>query len=186
MKTNLIKITLALCPFMLSACNNAEISELRSKVDTQNVEIAALKVKLETQETKIAGLELNDTIQSLDGVVYMTNANGGYQVVKSNVGVLAVSLENIQPYANGSKIIMSFGNLTSAKITGVSAKIEWGPVDDKGMPIDSPNRSRRIKLSEEMLSGRWTFTSAVLEGIQPADVGFVRLSEIKNTGLTLY
>ena len=120
-----------------------------------------------------------------DEVAYLTPGSDGYALVKMDLGKLTVSFANVVPYANGSKVSLMFGNLTSATIDGLKAKIEWGSVDEKGMPKNSDAKSRDIKLTESLLPGAWNKTDLVLEGVPPAALGFLRVRDVGHQAIRM-
>lgn len=82
-------------------------------------------------------------------------------------------MESVQSYGNGSKVTLKFGNLTSASLKNLKAKLEWGNINSKGDPDFSNKHSREIYFVENFKPGSWTSSSIVLEGVKPADLGYV-------------
>jgi hypothetical protein len=79
-----------------------------------------------------------------------------------------------------------FGNPLSSSINGLKATIDWGRVNAKGVADNTSARSKEIIFSETLYGGRWTPVSVVLDGGVPAtELGFVRLKNIQNTGISL-
>jgi outer membrane murein-binding lipoprotein Lpp len=163
---------------------------------TQDNRVAPLEGKVASLEAKTAALEkrmeeLNFQVsfqassQGWDRIAYLTPGTDGYSAVKMDLGYLTVNLADIAPYANGSKVTLTFGNLTSATIDGLKAKIEWGPVDEKGLPKGEQGKSREISLAESLYPGAWNKTDVVLEGVPPTALGFVRLKDISHRGIRL-
>jgi hypothetical protein len=152
-------------------------------------QVAPLETKLAVLEKKIEELEfqvrLNADMKSWDEVAYLTPGSNGYSVVKMDLGNLTVSFANVVPYANGSKVSLLFGNLTSATIDGLKAKIEWGSVNEKGHPNNSTAKSRDVSLNESLAPGAWNKTEVVLEGVPPANLGFVRVKEVGHQAIKL-
>jgi hypothetical protein len=105
--------------------------------------------------------------------------------VKSDLGVLTVSIANIAPYANGSKVTLQFGNLSAATIDGLKAKLEWGSVDKNGRPNNENAKSRDVSFNEPLMSGSWTNSNIVLEGVPPQALGFIRLRDVGHHGVKL-
>ena len=128
---------------------------------------------------------MQSEIKDWDKVAYLTPGSDGYAAVKMDLGYLTVNLANIAPYANGSKVSLTFGNLTSATIDGLKATIEWGSVDDKGLPKNEEAKSREIKLTESLFSGAWNKADVVLEGVPPTALGFVRVRDVTHQGIRL-
>lgn len=152
-----------------------KLTELETKITTLESELSNIKEKLEFQQV----------VNGLDKEAYLTPGSEGYSLIKTDLGNLTVSLVNVLPYANGSKITLQFGNLTSATIDGLKIKLEWGPVDKEGLPINEKTKSRDVVFNESLISGNWTNSDVVLEGIPPTDLGFVKLQNVTHRGVRL-
>lgn len=164
---------------LLSACGqDARIQTLEAKVKELDTKTMAL-------EAEVQNMSLKDLFKEVEGVAYLTPGTDGYALVKSDLGVLTVSLDNIQPYASGSRVTLRFGNLMAATINGLKVKLEWGSLNKKGVPVTESVKSREVKFSEALRSGSWTRTDVVLEGIPPTELGFVRVREVGHTGISL-
>jgi len=162
--------------FLLAGCGSGtKVTALEGKVEALEKQVAELQQKVEIQQM----------VSAWDKVAFLTPGSDGYSVVKSDLGNLTVSIANIQPYANGSKITLLFGNLTAATIDGLKTKLEWGSVDKSGMPNNAEAKSRDVSFNEPLISGSWTKSDVVLEGIPPADLGFVRLRDVGHRGVRL-
>lgn len=144
-----------------------------------------LETKIRELETKVNNLSWNQTLNDLGEIAFLTPGGDGYSIIKTNIGNLTVSLEDIKPYANGSRVTLTFGNTTSATINGIKAKIDWGSVGKTGAPNNDTAKSKEITLTKSLLPGRWTKVSLVLEGVPPAELGFVRLREVSHDGIRL-
>lgn len=155
----------------------------------QGAKVAALENKVASLENELADLkqtiEFNQIVNGLDKVAYLTPGSDGYNLVHSDLGVLTVSIDNIVPYANGSKITLQFGNLSAATIDGLKAKLEWGSVDKNGMADNKNAKSRDVSFKESLISGGWTSSDVVLEGVPPQELGFVRLKDVSHSGVRL-
>jgi hypothetical protein len=144
----------------------------------------------------VVGCEDRDNVKALEAkiseltnqvspVAYLTPGSNGYSVVESDLGRMAVALDNVEAYANGSRVTLRFGNLTSATVNRAKAKIEWGNVDKEGRPQDESARSRELTFPESLRAGAWTNVPVVLEGVQPTELGFVRIRKVGHTGISL-
>lgn len=156
----------------------------------QDPRVAALESKVAELEKKLADIEMQTSLQSSmkqwEKIAYLTPGSDGYNLVKMDLGTLTVSIANIQPYANGSKVSLIFGNLTSATIDGMKAKIEWGSVDDKGMPNNEGAKSREISPTEVLLPGSWNKVDVTLEGVPPTTLGFIRVRDVGHRAIRLH
>ena len=92
-----------------------------------------LKVEIDRAVEKIG--------QEFDGAAYLTPGAEGYSVVRADLGALTVKIDNVEPYANGSRITLQIGNLTSATINGAKAKMDWAALMRKEVLMTvRPNR----------------------------------------------
>jgi hypothetical protein len=82
-------------------------------------------------------------------------------------------------------VTLKFGNVLSSAIDGLTATIEWGRVNDKGVADNSSAKSKDVPFNQTLQEGAWTEIPVVLEGLPPAELGFVRLSKIHHTGIRL-
>lgn len=176
-------LALGLTIVLLASCNqDTRVAPLETKLAALEKQTEQLQQQLEQLQFQV---RLQSEVKDWDGVAYLTPGSDGYAVVRMDLGYLTVNLANIAAYANGSKVSLTFGNLTSATIDGLKAKIEWGTVDDKGIPNNQEAKSREIKLTESLFSGAWNKAEVVLEGIPPTALGFVRVREVSHQGVRL-
>lgn len=168
---------------LLTGCINEEkMSSLDLRVKHLEDTIRSLKFENQGLRSKIEDHEL---LRNLRELAYLTPNSAKYSIIDTDIGKLTVSLLNIQPYANGSKVTLRIGNLTTAHILGLKVNIDWGTVDSQGNPNNSDARSREVSLGEIAFSGSWMNTDVVLEGIPPASLGFVRLHDVSHRGIRL-
>jgi hypothetical protein len=164
---------------LLGGCNqstpDARVAPLEGKV-------AALEKQLEQLQFQV---RLQSDFKDWDQIAYLTPGSDGYAAIKMDLGYMTVNLANIAAYANGSKVSLTFGNLTSATIDGLKATIEWGSVDEKGTPKYQETKSREVKLTEALLPGAWNKVDVVLEGVPPTALGFVRVRDVSHQGIRL-
>ena len=177
-------VVLALTLPVLVSCEKSQVGD-----KTLDSKLVALELKVSELEKTIADIKALRDFDSLlatgEKVAYMTPGSNGYGVLKMDLGSLTVALANIAPYANGSKITLRFGNLTSATIDGLKAKVEWGSVDSIGNAMNETAKSRNVELTESMLSGAWNTAEIVVEGVPPSALGFVRVRDVSHRAIRL-
>jgi Protein of unknown function (DUF3251) len=168
----------------VSQVNSIEqrVKQLEAKNATLSADTQALRDSLNQLEGKQS---MDEFVHSYDSIAYLTPGSRGYAVVQMDLGRITVSLENVQPYANGSRVTLRFGNLTSARIDGVKATLEWGTVNKQGAPDNDTERSREISLEESLRAGAWTNVPVVLEGVPSVELGFVRVKDVSHHGIVL-
>jgi hypothetical protein len=157
-------------------------ADLEKKTNAQSSEIEKLKNAVTQLEQSRS---YDDFMRNIDSIAYLTPGSAGYAVVQTDLGRITVELENVQTYANGSRVTLRFGNLTSATINGAKATLEWGTVDAKGSPDNNGARTREVTFNRSLRAGAWTEVPVVLEGIPPTELGFLRIKEITHTGIVL-
>ena len=152
-----------------------------SEVETLKLEVAAVKSVADQLKSDYdaykRSADVEKAVSSMDRIAYLTPGDKGYSSVQTRLGVVTVSFDSIKAYANGSEVTLVWGNTTSAKLTAVTATVEWGRVDDKGFPNNETARKRQHTI-EALREGAWTKSSVILEGLPPQDLGFVRVSEL--------
>lgn len=172
-----------LCCVLLVGCSNdAKLKVLQDELGVIRTELESTKAELAEIKSQV---DMDKLLKSFDQVAYLTPGSDGYSVVRSDIGVFTVSIANIVPYANGSKVTLQFGNLYSGTIDGLKAKIEWGSVDEKGMPLNDVAKTRDVVFKDALIGGAWTNSQVVLEGVKPQDLGFIRVRELGHTAVRL-
>lgn len=170
-------ISLAL---FLSGC---DIPSARTPLSDSRVD--ALIARIDALEKTSNQSVLRDLLRNMEAVAYLTPGSQGFSAIKSNLGILTISIENVVAYANGSRVTLSIGNPMAASLEGVKAKIEWGKVDKADLEISDTVRSKDVEFVESFRPGSWTKTEVILEGVPPADLGFVRVRNIELTSIKL-
>ena len=103
--------------------------------------------------------------------------DSGYGLIDTDVGRLPVAIADVQPRAGGSRVVLDFGNPSTARLTGMTAKIEWGGNDSKGLPLPA-NGAHIINFTapQPLPPGSWRQYPLDLAGFAPAQLGWVRIS----------
>ena len=183
----------AVAGFNLAACDSiGSLSETRDELKSQKVELSALRDELDRLRSEIASIKqqqsslaFNNMLRDFEKVAYLEPGDAGYSPIHFDIGVLTIQMADIKAYANGSKINLKIGNPLSSSINGLKAKLQWGRVNDEGGPINETAKSKDFTFTETLRSGAWTTIPVVLDGIPPAELGFVRVSEVTHTGISL-
>lgn len=168
---------------VLAGCvSDADVKTLREELETLKTKNAELDKELSSLRAQQRLSKFRD-----DAAVaaFLTPGSDGYDVIRTDLGSMTVSLKNIQAYANGSRITLQFGNLTSATINGAKATLEWGRVDKEGIPENDSVRSREVSFAASLQAGGWTGVPVVLDAVPSTELGFVRVFDVKHTGISL-
>ncbi|WP_374990364.1 DUF3251 domain-containing protein [Sphingosinicella sp. LHD-64] len=132
--------------------------------------------------------ELRGQVSRLESESYrsaqLTPGSSGFVDIGSTIGTLTVSLQDVRPYANGSRVRLRSGNPTRATINRGELRITYGKTDQSGAPTGEP-RTMTLALTDELEEGGWTAINVNLEGVPPSDLGYLRLTEIIATSISL-
>lgn len=132
-------------------------------------------------EDRMKGLEsrldrLEKQIGEHDAVTLKPGMTG-YSLLATDLGRVAVAIADVQPFANGSRVSLDFGNPTSARLTGMKARIEYGANDSRGVPVVGGNvQSLAFTAPEPLPPGAWRQYQVDLPGVPPTQLGWVRVS----------
>lgn len=174
----------ALLSFVVVGCSDErQVAALQKKTDDLDAEVKKLKDSVDRLEKEQSW---DKFMRNIGAVAYLTPGAEGYSVIQSDLGHLTVQLVNVETYASGTRVTLSFGNLTSATIDGAKATLEWGRVDEKGSPKNDEARSREVTFDESLRAGAWTRVQVVLDGVPPQEFGFVRVRDLTHRGIHLF
>jgi outer membrane murein-binding lipoprotein Lpp len=188
------KIVLVLCgSLLLSGCDSLkQIIGAQDAIATQAQQLVALRQEVDSLKSELAQvkkeqapLQVDKFWRDIRSVAYLEPGDAGYSVVPFDLGNLTVQLSDVKPYANGSKVTLKFGNPLSSSINGLKATVQWGRVDAKGSPDNTNEKSKDFTFTETLRSGAWTSVPVVLDGVPPNELGFVRISAVSHTGISL-
>jgi hypothetical protein len=181
----------------LAACQE-QLTAASGKLDACASQLASCAKRLDTVEhnhlADIAKLRIE--VQARETAVLDPTQNQ-FAFLASDAGVLAVSVKNVAPLADGAQLTLSVGNLTSASITAGSFHVKWGPRSDE-LDMTTPHEEivRKVKQWEaavkesdvpiggELRSGAWNSVVVGLPSTKPADVGYLEIS-MQVTGVAL-
>ncbi len=160
----------------------SEAGGSRAEMSTLQHEVAGLRRQLDSLGFVVT---LGELRAHANETVRLTPGSQDYSVLEGDLGQLTVSMKDVKGYANGARVVLQFGNVSSATMNGVEVYLEWGRVDSTGRALTESSRSRDVKLSKSLSAGSWTDVPVILEGVPPTELGFVQLSNLRHTGIRL-
>jgi Protein of unknown function (DUF3251) len=176
----------AMISFLIGCSEKDRITELENQLTALESRLAAEKKGTDMLHDVLRTLtSRHERLLEPYGDTYLTPGSSGYGLIFADLGPLTVSLKNVQAYANGSRITLEIGNLSSAAIVGLKTKVEWGPTDKEGLPIETKVRKREINFNEILQSGSWNVVEFVVEATQPQEIGFVRFKSASHGAIRL-
>ena len=166
----------------------ADTTAANNKVQALEAQVTSLQAQVQTLQKSFEDEKQRQTFATLMGnaekIAYLTPGTDGYSVIDYDLGTLTVQLADVEPYANGSRVILRFGNTMAAVVNGLKLTVDWGVVTEQG-PDNQHQHSKEITFSEQLRSGAWTSVPVVLDGVQPAQLGFVRVHDVAHSGIVL-
>jgi hypothetical protein len=178
------RIHVLLLSACVAGCNApTQNSALAASNGSSNAAIPTEADQLSKIEERLNKLEADDfsTNISKHDVAFMQPTDSGYSLLDTDFGRLAISIENVQPYASGSQITLQIGNPTSARFSNVKAKIEWGSLGQDKLPIDDHTHSLNWAPTDTLPAASWHTVVINMPDVPPAQLGWIRISEF-NTG----
>jgi hypothetical protein len=109
---------------------------------------------------RIDGLENQGAIVSTD--------NQDFGVAHTRYGTFTVAAEKVEPYLDGYKITLRFGNLSAAMFGGAKVTVDWGP--------NGLGSEREYQVPLNFLPGRYTEYEFALTPAKAADVKEITVS----------
>lgn len=110
----------------------------------------------------------------------------GYTLIMTDVGPMTLQIKGVSPFANGSRVKLRIGNLSSATLSGVETKMQWGPVNGRGMmQYDKAAPESTIPISQRLEAGSWTEADVDLAQIPPAQFGQLIVSDVTAKSIAL-
>jgi hypothetical protein len=177
---------------LLGGCDYAPRSDLaaiRQELSEIKAKLSEVEVQLRTQEFTARLMRDQFSSASFDPA-----ANEGFSRLDTSVGSLAVSLQEVGPYADGVKLRFHVGNLTAATINGATFKAKWGPrmpeVTTEGFftryeEWQKALREKEIKVTKDLKSGTWNNVTITLPATKPDEFGHIELS-MQTSQISLY
>ena len=173
---------------LVPSCDLPPNKSLSESVKTLQQENASLSESVENLTTVVNDLQTR--LVSLEAGVYRTAeldpTAREFQRLDTSVGALAVAIRNVQPFADGVRVLLAIGNLTSATLGKVEIRAKWGkrrPTYKKGSSyvqetklwLDSL-KERPISLTQDLKPGHWNKVSLTLPGTPPQEFGHLEIS----------
>jgi hypothetical protein len=170
-----LKILLVGSLFTLSACaQQSEVRQLHQSVSTLNKEMSKLN-----QETVKITQQNALNAKSSSGVYLLPGANTP-ALLHSQIGMLKMSLVNIAPDANGTRVTLRIQGESNDPLPAFSGTVEWGQIQGTTNDYQEVNvQNQLINAPASTLAPSDVDLPLQLNGITPDQLGFVRVHDIQ-------
>jgi hypothetical protein len=168
----------------ISGCADDRAGELEKKLSGQETRINELQSTVSYQRNKMARLQAE---KDRYGKVYLDTSSKGFQRLDTNCGTFWVMLDDIEPYPNGYKFVLSVGNPYYAIFTGMKTSVRWGRAfETKGSEkeIDANAyeawektlKGKEETFANELRPGTWNKMTIILAPANAEDLAYVEFS----------
>ncbi len=114
-------------------------------------------------------------------------ASKQYGIVKTNLGELLVSIDNLTPHGDGYKLRLMIGNPNMATYNGAKLKIQWaekprwGASDFDASKWNNSIQTKDADIVNQLLPGTWNPVEIVISPANAAQTGYLTLSAELNS-----
>lgn len=148
-----------------------KIEELRATIDVYKTTTDYLRDKV---------FELEKRQNRYTTAIFDPRADQAYQRVDTVVGPVLVVLEDIQPFADGSRATLRIGNVTAATLSSCKLQLRWrakAPSEAEALDawVEKGEASKESSLTNQFAPGSWTRTRVTLPGVTPQDMDYVEV-----------
>ena len=189
--------TVLISAFALAACERApgpdQAKGAKERFDRIEKEVKVLSDKLDLANEQIAQLRGNladlefqmGLVSSRYKSTVLDPGERGFSRLDTSVGSFAIPIQDVAAHADGVRVRLHVGNLTTATVNGGTFQAKWGPrqpsLRDKDFSRKYTEwskslRDKRIDFLEDLKSGAWNDVTLTLPGLPPAQFGHLELS----------
>lgn len=175
-----------------------EINDLQTHLSQQKNEIAQLNkaieqlsLQLESHRKELTQVRSKLTMHEITQDAYKNAtfdpASGeGFSRLDTSVGSFAVSVQDVKAHADGVKVRLHVGNLTTASVNGGTFKVQWGTrmpsLDGKENWLDHYEewqrslKEKEVPFTEVLRPATWNNVTLTLPNTSPQQFGYMKLS----------
>lgn len=161
------------------AALKAEITKLDARLSSAESELNDLKNQQQNTAGEVLGIKLN--AEADQTAIFDPVSSQGYATLDAGVGKLMVSVEDIEPYADGVKVRLAIGNPNAVTLNGLKGEATYGPATSRigAMPAGEWSKRQRtsvLSIPDSLTPARWNKVTITLPGIAATDFGRLSLA----------
>lgn len=167
---------------MILGCTDSKTTELEQKMSDMGTKLNEMQSAVDYQRTRMARFQVEKDRYIK---VYLDTSSKGFQRLDTNCGTFWVMLDNVEPYSNGYKFVLSIGNPYYAIFSGMKTRARWGAAfDAKASEKDVSayeSWEKTLKEKEETMTnalrpGTWNKVTVILAPAKQEDLAYVEFS----------
>jgi len=160
---------------------SGRMADSEKVIQTQAKTIEALESRVNELESKLLQLEFSkDQYKS----VALDPSDQGFGRLDTSVGTFAVSIRQVSAHADGVRVRLHVGNLTTAAVNGGKFKVKWGyrmpKIGEKDwakqyLSWQKSILEKDISFTEELRPGTWNNVNLLLPGVPLEKFGYLEI-----------
>jgi len=167
---------------MISGCTDSRTSELEQKMSDMGTRLNEMQSTVDYQRTKMARFQVEKDRYSK---VYLDTSSKGFQRLDTNCGTFWVMLDDIEPYPDGYKLVLSIGNPYYAIFSGMKTLTRWGPAFDGNVSEKDVSayeawektlKEKEGTVTHALRPGTWNKMTVILAPAKQEDLAYVEFS----------
>lgn len=155
-----------------------QISEMRKQIEALREEVKNLDGRLKGSEV-IARFHREKVDSVIKNSVLLDPSEKGYGVITTDQGKFFISLDNVEPFLDGYRIVLRIGNPYAITFRDVRISADW----NKKMPSDfakyaewaESKRTQEFSESTELKPGSWTTFRLALTETKSDQLGYLEV-----------
>lgn len=163
-------------------CADNKTSELEQKMSDMGTKLNDMQSTVDYQRTRMARFQVE---KDRYNKVYLDTSSKGFQRLDTNCGTFWVMLEDVEPYTNGYKFVLSIGNPYYAVFSGVKTRARWGQAfeakaSEKDMSAyeawEKTLKEKEETITNELRPGTWNKMTVILAPAKQEDLAYIEFS----------
>lgn len=134
-----------------------------------------VREQLARLQAKVTDLER----QSLDATAHVDLTGASYVAVHAGVAPLLIAFVDAGPAESGARATLSLGNITAASFEGVTLTLKYNrrfpESPEDALAWGEATRVVKSDVPVNIKPGSWARVQVILPGIQPAELGYLRI-----------
>lgn len=154
----------------------ARVNSLETRLTTSDEQIRFLNDANDKQATQLVNLKFDTGVNWVD---FDPADTDGYMNVRTKIGTLLLSIDRVEPIADGSKVILRVGNPTSATLLGLELQTRYGSRWDQKADYNqwqSGLAAKEVSIADTLFPSSWNYVSFALPGVKPDQLGHISLA----------
>jgi len=173
------------CQQSSSPAEDPGIAELASQLSTLQTKVAKMEGDQRFLLTRLVKVEKQIRASAPKTEVEFDPSSTSYRRVDGDLGIFAVAISDVRPFADGVRVTLKLGNPSSMTYSGATLTLEYGPRAPSSDPTGPPDaavawlgalQQRTEKITTTLAPGRWNPVQITLPKIEAKDFGYLSVS----------